>query len=319
MKNMKWGISRLLVVFLVVILGEIIYYNQFDSKEEAVKQVSLIVYGSDATKWERLKEGAELASKDYNAEISLITMSTENDAMEQISLINREIENGADALMIASCDSEKIDDYLKKRKIEIPYVYVESGNENGAETIDADNEKMGNRLAQTIYENEKEWIKVAIIADNLERNSVKRRLKGLTETTFKYADEIVLWERNEYEKNKKAMFFLQRALTEEAVDVVIALDNSSMDSLLDAIINLNKEIKIYGIANTDKAVYYLDNKMIKALVYQDDFSAGYLGVERLFKKESKKNIDIHEIKYSVVKREDIYNDENQKVLFPFVK
>lgn len=319
MKNMKWGISRLLVVFLIVILGEIIYYNQFDSKEEAVKQVSLIVYGSDATKWERLKEGAELASKDYNAEISLITMSTENDAMEQISLINREIENGADALMIASCDSEKIDDYLKERKIEIPYVYVESGNENGAETIDADNEKMGNRLAQTIYENEKEWIKVAIIADNLERNSVKRRLKGLTETTFKYADEIVLWERNEYEKNKKAMFFLQRALTEEAVDVVIALDNSSMDSLLDAIINLNKEIKIYGIANTDKAVYYLDNKMIKALVYQDDFSAGYLGVERLFKKESKKNIDVHEIKYSVVKREDIYNDENQKVLFPFVK
>jgi len=320
MNNMRWGIKRILLIFLLIMIGEVIYYTQAGAKEEAVKQVSLIVYGSDATRWERLKQGAELASKDYNAEISLVTMSTENDAMEQISLINREIENGADALMIASCDSDKIDSYLKDKKIDLPYIYVDSGNDDVKETVDADNVKMGGTLAKTIYDNEKDWIKVAIIADNLERNSVNRRLEGLINTSFKYADEIVIWERNEYEKNKKGMFFLQRALTEEAVDVVVALDNSSMDDLLDATINLNKEIKIYGIANTDKAVYYLDNRLIKALVYQDDFSAGYLGVERLFgNKASKKNINSHEIKYSVVRREDIYNDEYQKVLFPFVK
>lgn len=317
MKDRRIGLKFLIPLFIILIVAEYLIYTGEIDKGEPVRQISLIVYGSDASRWESLKQGAELAAKEHNAEITMITMSSENDVREQTSLIDREVKNGSDALLIASCDSAGVDEYILSKKYKTPYLYVESGAAgSGDDLICVDNEEMGRSLATLIHDNEKDWIKVAVIADNMSRENVKLRLQGLMEKPEEYADEVVLWERNEQEKDTKTMLFLQRELTEEAVDVVVALDDSSMDALLDATINLNKDIKIYGIANDEKAVYYLDNRVIKGLVYQDEFSMGYLGVKKLLSegKSVEKGVD-----YLVVKREDIYQDENQKILFPLVK
>lgn len=304
-----------LAITLLLVL-EFVYYMYVNNREEPIRQVSLIVYGSDTSRWENLRQGAELAAEDMNAEVTLITMSTEDDALEQISLIEREIENGADALLIAACDSEAVGSYMKHTDLKIPYVFVESGTEE-AGLIAADDARMADSLARTIDENEKDWIKVALVADHTERDSVRRRLEGMLNPEVVYANEIVLWERNDQEKNKKAQFFLQRELTEEAVDVVVALDNSSMEELLDATVNLNKDIKIYGIASSNKSVYYLDNRLIKSLVYQDEFSVGYLGLKELL---SDGTTDGNaQINYEVVAHDELYEPANQKLLFPHVR
>ena len=79
-------------------------------------------------------------------------------------------------------------------------------------------------------------------------------------------------------------------------------------------------IKIYGIANSDKAVYYLDNEEIKALIYQNEFSIGYLGVkeilnEKVYEKKSAANM----VEYEIINKSNMYSEEYQKLLFPFVK
>ncbi len=316
---MKIRLRPALVLALAMILAlilEFAYYVYVNNREDPIRQVSLIVYGSDSARWESLKQGAELAAGDLNAEVTLITMSSEEDAMEQISLIGREIENGADALLIAACDAKAVGEYMEHVKPKIPYLFVESGIGND-ECLAADDTEMAVSLAKTIAENEKEWIKVALIADHTERDSVKKRLDAIQNAGVTFADEIVLWERNEQERNKKAQFFLQRELTEEAVDVVVALDNSSMEELLDATVNLNKDIKIYGIANSSKSVYYLDNRLIKSLVYQDEFSIGYLGLTEVL---SGGTITTdHTIRYEVVDHDAMYEEAYQKLLFPHVR
>ena len=306
----------LAVTLALALIMELTYYMYLSNREEPIRQVSLIVYGSDPARWENLRQGAELAAADLHAEVTLITMSSEDDALEQISLIEREITNGADALLIAACDSEAVGSYMQHETPKIPYVFVESGT-GDENLLAASDEQMAASLAQTIDENEKDWIKVALIADHLEREGVKKRLEVMQTPDVKYADEIVLWERNEQEKNKKAQFFLQRELTEEAVDVVVALDNSSMEELLDATVNLNKDIKIYGIANSNKSVYYLDNRLIKSLVYEDEFSIGYLGVQKIL---DEKKMDTQEtIRYEVVGHDAVYEAGYQKLLFPHVR
>ncbi len=179
---------------------------------------------------------------------------------------------------------------------------------------------MGYELANVIAANERSWIKAAIIADRMERKSVADRFEGIYDSLSRYADEVVIWERDENEKDIQTMLFLQRELTEEAVDVVVALDTSSMEALMDAVENLNKDIKVYGIANSDKAVYYLDNGKIKSLIYQNEFSIGYLGVKVILdEKAYEKNRIFNMVEYEIVNEDDMYSEEYEKLLFPFVK
>lgn len=308
-------------VVLMLIVAEFYYYSNYRTKEEPVFHISLIVYGS-SDRWENLKQGAERAADGTAAEVNLITMSTETNAKEQLALINREIVNGADALMIAACDSKELEKYFQETEIEIPVVFVQNGLENKGDYwyISADNYAMGYELANVIAANEKRWIKAAIIADRMEKNCVSERFQGVYDSLSQYADEVVIWKRDENEKDIQTMLFLQRELTEEAVDVVVALDTSSMEALMDAVENLNKDIKVYGVANSDKAVYYLDNGKIKSLIYQNEFSIGYLGVKVILdEKTYDKNKIFNTVEYEIVNEDDMYSAEYEKLLFPFVK
>ncbi len=324
MKKIRTPVFIIACVLVGLMIIETAIYVQALKKEDPIIQVSLIVYGSDASRWENLKQGAALAADDLNAEVTLITMSGEDDAAEQISLIRREAQGGADALLIAAADSELIKEYLENEPIKIPYAFVESGIGDINDLTSADNSSMAESLIKTIDDNEKDWIKAAVIVDHDRRDSVKERLNTVLNTDVPYAEDVVLWERNEQEVDKKAQFFLQRQLTEEAVDVVIALDNSSMEEIIDAAVNLNKDVKIYGIANSNKSAYYLDNRLVRSLVYQDEFSIGYIGLSDLLESNFRKLPDHtphgrSRIAFKVVDHNNMYDKANQRLLFPHVR
>lgn len=324
MKKLKSPVFIMACLLVGLMIIEIAIYFRVIKKEDPILQVSLIVYGSDASRWENLKQGAVLAAGDMNAEVTLITMSGEDDVKEQISLIKREADGGADALLIAAADSDGIKDYLESSPIKIPYAFVESGTGDPSSITSADNVLMAQSLIKTIDDNEKDWIKAAVIVDHDRRDSVKERLDTILNSDIDFAEDVVLWERNEQEINKKAQFFLQRQLTEEAVDVVIALDNSSMEEIIDAAVNLNKDVKIYGIANSSKSAYYLDNRLIRSLVYQDEFSIGYIGVTNLLRNNLKNlkdhtSYDDRQISFKVVDHNNMYDEANQRLLFPHVR
>ncbi len=324
MKKIRTPVFIIACVLVGLMIIETAIYVQALKKEDPIIQVSLIVYGSDASRWENLKQGAALAADDLNAEVTLITMSGEDDGEEQISLIRREAQGGADALLIAAADSELIKEYLENEPIKIPYAFVESGIGDINDLTSADNSSMAESLIKTIDDNEKDWIKAAVIVDHDRRDSVKERLNTVLNTDVPYAENVVLWERNEQEVDKKAQFFLQRQLTEEAVDVVIALDNSSMEEIIDAAVNLNKDVKIYGIANSSKSAYYLDNRLVRSLVYQDEFSIGYIGLSDLLESNFRKLPDHtphgrSRIAFKVVDHNNMYDKANQRLLFPHVR
>ena len=325
MKIKRTPMFYIMMSLVFLLLVEIGFYVNSMRKSEPICQVSLIVYGSDSKRWENLKQGAETAADDMNAEVTLITMSSEDDADEQITLIRREEANGADALLIAACDSERIGRYIEENPPGIPFAFVETGIGGAVEDADtsltcADDARMAEALAETINEKEKDWIKAAVISDHTQRDSVRKRLEAITGTDVHFADDVVLWERDEQEIDKKAQFFLQRKLTEEAVDVIIALDSSSVEELIDAVENLDKDIKIYGIGNSSKSVYYVDNRLIRSLVYEDEFSMGYTGLMKLLDNgNGDAGLYDHPISYGVVDHENMYEEENQRLLFPNVR
>lgn len=290
-----------------------------EKKEDRPKQISIILYGNEIDRWESLKQGIDQGANDNEIEINYVLMSTTHNVEEQLQLIQREIDNGADGILLAANDSDMDLSSIKRPFKSFPILCVESGVSNEKITLaSADNYAMGESLAEAVKEQENSIAKIAIIMDNQQRDSVRKRYEGFEHRIREKFDKFTYWERKVGED--RPMIFAQRELTGEAVDVVIALDNSSLEAVVDATINLNKRVKIYGIANSDKAVYYLDNAKIKTLVYQDEFSMGYLALKSLLGEADYNEKEMtNYIQYHVVNEASLYLPENQRVLFPFVK
>lgn len=303
-----------LVIFFIIQVYAYMYAGENTSE---IKQIALVVYGDDESRWESLQNGAEQACGTA-AEIERVTIAENENAMDQMALLQRELDLGVDGLMIAACDSDSIKEYWKAKKTDIPIVFVENGPAESAvyPTFSADNYEMAASLARTICQEEKPWIKVAIVEDGMERQNVRERLQGVFDTMTAYAESVVLWKRLPNETSSSTVAFLQRALTEEAVDVVVTLDNRTTDAMTSAIENLNKEVKLYAIANSDQAVYYLDHNKIRYLAFQDEFSIGYLGAKAILEdnEEMPKPVE-----YAIVNRAHMYDHDYEKILFPFVK
>ncbi|MCR5688067.1 MAG: substrate-binding domain-containing protein [Lachnospiraceae bacterium] len=311
-----------IVLLLMIILVTAVFQNvERRPKSEERKKVSLIVYGDDSERWENLREGSELVCKENNADLVLVNMLSENDRKEQEENINREVVSGADALIIAACSSSGIKEYVDGLKLKIPVIFaetVESVQGKGS-NITVDDYKMGYDLGMRLIENESDIVTVALISENTDRDSVALREQGLRDAIDGKVGKVINWSRNDNEKKVSNRVFIQRALVSQATDVIVTFDNSTTDALLDALENLNHKSKVYAISTSNKAVYNLYDRKIIALGYSDEFSLGYLSaMYALDSSGAKKKYPDREAKYRIVKREEMYDEDNQTLLFPFV-
>lgn len=312
--------NRQLLWFSVILAGLFLlwcsYLIQSRGESAQSRMISIVVYDSDKERWESLRQGAETAAASRDAEIRLVTISNELNWQEQIQLFERELRNGTDCFLIAAADSEEMDRFLTENRFPFPYQMIETGGSASENpVVEVDNYKMGYELAEQLLEQEKPTTKLAVILENEQRESVEKRIQGFLDAISQSQMEVVRWERTSGEEGIQTKRLLQKMLTQEAVDLVVAFDNSTFEAAVDAITNLNKECGIYGVGNSEQAVAALDSNLCKALAYQDEFSIGYLGVCQLLEK-SKETV---QPQYRIVTRENMYRAENEKLIFPFVK
>lgn len=311
----------LLLIFIMLVTSQM---NIKSPVKENRSKVSLIVYGDDNERWENLRQGAGLVCDDKDADLTLITTLLETDAAEQKEIIVREIEGGADALIIAACNSSEIKVYIDEIKPRIPVVFVESLNLSPLSMGDSiavspDDYKMGYELGEAVTANESDIVTVAIISENTVRDSVALREQGFKDAVEGKVGKVIEWKRSERQHNAPTRMFIQKALVSEATDVIVTFDNSTTDALLDALSNLNQTSKVYSIATSDKAVYNLYNKQIKALEYTNEFSMGYLAaMYALDGTYARRKYSDEQIEYRIVRKENMYDEDNQRLLFPFV-
>ena len=315
-KNLLYGIL-LLLVFLVLILSQL---EQKEPRKRPAKHVSFIVYGDDSERWENMRQGAYLVCDENNADLSLITMLSEDDANEQKEIIDREIEDGADVLIVAACNSKEIADYIKEKRM--PAVFVETVDEEylgGKDVVSPDDYKMGYELGESIVKNESEITTVAIISEHTDRDSVTLREKGLRDAIEGKVGKIINWTRSEKQVNSNTRTFIQRAIVSEATDVIVTFDNSTTDALLDALTNLNKQSRVYSVSTSNKAVYSLYNGDVRSLEFSNEFSMGYIAaMYAVDRSGARKKYSDYAIDHRIVRKENMYDEDNQTLLFPFV-
>jgi ribose transport system substrate-binding protein len=317
MKKDKWSIIFIVSFLLLLILLAGYVYLSEDKQSDKLINVSVLVYGNENGHWSSLKQGLSQAEKDYKIVFNYVATSLEDSAQEQIEQINREIEHGAQGLMIAVSDSAKLDETVLKLAKKLPIVLIETSvtHTDGIEYLTANNYDMGAALADTLRKDQDSTKRVAVIQANLQRNSVTERMQGFMDKLTDY--NISILEPSENGTNQAQ---LRNLLMNQRPEVVVAFDNNSLESLAYVVAGSKLDIKVYGIGNSDKVVYYLDKEMIQSIVYQNGLSTGYLGGQVLYNKITEESKEIEkEITYNVINKESMYSIENQRLLFPIVQ
>lgn len=152
--------------------------------EKEVYQIAVIIEDARDDNYGSFRKGMDQAAMELNADVHFITLYEKMDADQQMDLISREQQDGADALIIVPADADKVAGALTDGRVTVPAVIIgsEITGEKAAGTIGADYKNMGRQLAEAVMRDADETCQVLILEEPQKRSIMSRLfLEGIKE------------------------------------------------------------------------------------------------------------------------------------------
>lgn len=325
---MKKKRKRIFVfLFLLLITSFIILVNGtlWREKDKEVYNISVITRGKNSESSMIMKQGIDQAASEMDVNIRFLTLSENNNTEEQKELIDKEIKNKADAIVITPTDYEKMAEPIEIAMRQIPVILIESNIKSDKElsSISCDNYSLGVSLGEEVVKNGNTSSNIAVVKNNLECSSIKERYDGFMSVINNTQNNCVFWQISNKDQTNYDIE-AKNLLENNNVDVVVTLDSDDLESISQEkkyFRNINakiSDVQIYGVGSTSKIISFLEDKIINATAVQNEFNIGYLGIKTAVDKLNGKTITTNEISSTVINKGNMYSEQNQKLLFPFV-
>ncbi|MDO4323452.1 MAG: substrate-binding domain-containing protein [Lachnospiraceae bacterium] len=318
----------LFVLFFAAAVFSLLYLSFFlPQLPKATEQYSVILYQYTDNDWTSLLEGIRQAEEDEGVVVNYVTTSLEASPENELELVKREIENGAEGILLAPADSDILAKEIAQIAKNTPVITLETGLGTENADISGDNYGMGYLLGCQVADDMQraDEKSVCIIKEYMERQSVQQRCQGFVDAIGEKLPEALIQEYSRSEGDYNLPVCIANMYLHGSSGIYIAaLDKYCTEALIEAVSSSESEPnnylfrqRAYGIGNTEKTVSGLDAGLIRGLVYQNEFNMGYQGLQALIqKKQNKKTEPNAEIKYYYVTQDTLYEPENQRLLFP---
>ncbi len=324
---MKKNKTLAFVFILLAFVVSFVILNRdriFEKKNSDPYEISVICRSKSTENSTTIKQGIDQAARDLNAEVSFITLSNDNNVQEQIYLLQREIKNGADAVVIAPVNSEDLKQPIVKAQKSVPVITMQSTVDSmkNLPYISCDNLQLGSALAKTMIKNGVTEHRIIILRNSMDCSNINQRYLGVVRELNLTKNEIEYWDipddPQEAYDTAKGLFQNSRA------DTLVALDGATLEAAARAEKDLLKtgsaQVQIYGIGRTNTVVSLLDNQIINSIGVENEYNLGYLSIKTAINNINKKyETNNTNINFAIVDHENMYNSDNQRLLFPFVR
>lgn len=314
-----------LIVFsllLLVLTGYYLYVENRNTKpRKEPYAISVICSGQSADEFSVLKSGIDKAADELNADISFFTLQKDNDAQQQISLLEREVDNGANAVLILPVQSEDIVEPIIQADKKVPAVVMEStlSGLSDLKTVSCDDVQMGQSLAEHIIRSENQIQNVTI----LNTDDHMALCNGL-ETVLKDTNaQITYSNSNFFHSESDALDNARKFLAGCQNEIVIALDRDTLEilgkakkDLADSHADVN--CHLYGVGRSNAIMSMLEEGIIHSVAVENEYGIGYLSVKTAVDRLQKippKNVNVN---FVIADSSNMHNPENEYLLFPFI-
>ena len=269
----------LLLALLIILTGCGTIPNQITKQEK--KRVCVIVKAMDSIHWMQVADGLQQAAKKYNLALTILYPEAEDDEQTQLSLLKDAIASHPDALAIAPCNAESVQNYVvKAREQGIKTVYLDE-NVNAPTHIPyvgSDNELIGEMAAQAFASQLRDGANVAVIAGSEEQTTHCQRVDGFVQyieqsTTLQMTE--VCHVDNSSRAGGRAMM-AQLLEKYDDLDAVFCTNAMMVIGALQERENQGRNgIALVGVDTQSDALSAVQNGQILAMISQNGYEIGY--------------------------------------------
>jgi ribose transport system substrate-binding protein len=317
------------LVFILILLmfaASYVLLNKdsiFAKKENYPYEISVICRSQDTEAWTTMKLGIDQAATDLNADVSFITLSSANNVAEQISLLNREVDNGANAVVIAPINSTDLKVPIEQAAKKVPIIAMQSTVTGlpDLQTVSCDNYEMGQQLATELVQNENNSHGIVILRNSMGCSNIDDCFRGV-ENILKISNYSISFFDIPDDADKAYNAAKQRILSEPD-GIYVAMDGETLEAVAKAKKDLSKSTaigaKIYGVGRTNNVVSLLEEKVISAIAVDNEYNIGYLCIKSAVDSIQGKSDGNTNVNFIIVNNTNMYESESERMLFPFVR
>ena len=322
-KTMKVIISAVFILFISGVLFGAVY--EFTTANDQVKDIMLITKNGESNFWKTVFKGAQAAANEYNINLHIRYPDSEDDYNTQNQMIQSAIDNKYDAIVFSACDFDHSVEIAEKAiSSGIPITIIDSpiNSKKKMTMIGTDNVLAGQESGEAMAKLMNYKGKIGIV--NFEKGSANgmQREQGFCEAIANYPDLEVVDIRYSLSNIEDSVASTKDILKQHPdITGIIALNEWVTLGMARALQQLdlhNGGIAVIGFDNNIESVEMLENGIIDGLIVQNAFAMGYLGVEEAIRYN--KNVQgerFIDTGTTFITVENMYNIENQKLLFPF--
>ena len=259
-----------------------------------------------------MRKGMEQAAEDLNVELRFLTPAEDNDAAEQVLLLEREVTSGAPAVVLLPADRELLSGAVSAAAGKTTLVTVETDMTawGAAASVSMDHHALGEALGTAAMHGVPAGGTVLLLDSLPGDNGIRERLEAAREVLEREGRQV-----REYQWNGDEALFAD-ILRIERPGAVIAFEAAALAEVAELSRGENFPL-LYGCGSTTGIAAALEKGRVTAIAAVNVFSAGYLAVE------AAASLARHEdwtgaptVAFSVVRQETMYESDNQKLLFP---
>lgn len=259
-----------------------------------------------------MRKGMEQAAEDLNVELRFLTPAEDNDAAEQVLLLEREVAGGAPAVVLLPADRELLSGAVSAAAGKTTLVTVETDMTawGAAASVSMDHHALGEALGTAAMHGVPAGGTVLLLDSLPGDNGIRERLEAAREVLEREGRQV-----REYQWSGDETLFAD-ILRIERPGAIIAFEAAALAEVAELSRGENFPL-LYGCGSTTGIAAALEKGRVTAIAAVNVFSAGYLAVE------AAASLARHEdwtgaptVAFSVVRQETMYESDNQKLLFP---
>lgn len=314
MKNKQSSLIQLLILLALggaVLLAVLLPRLPARQGTPAPVEISVLLRDTDSALWFNTRLGMEQAAAESGAELRILTLAETNDSEDQWAVLRREVDRPADVLVIAPADSAGLAQSLQRQAAGCPIVSLESPLEGAAFTAAPDNEAIGRELAAAALADSGEGTLLLINASP--RSAGVSARADSARQAIAQAGAAVRYATVDLARQGSA---LEALLRQPGLAAVLVFEPALTEQAAAAKERLELTVPLYGVGVTANVAAWLEQGVVSAAAAWSDFAAGYLAVEGAVSLVQGNKYPIQAIPFFIVRGEDIYEPEYQKLLFP---
>lgn len=288
--------------------------------------VALVVKSTQSEFFRSVFAGAEAAAAEYNLELSIAGPETEEDYETQNRLIAEAVRAGAEAIVFSAIDQEEnaaAIDAAAQAGLQIVTIDSSVDSDQVSTYIGTDNYAAGQMAARAALDGVEGELRVGIVNYDARSANGQERERGALDA---FADSG----RARVESVINTLAEAGRAQTDAAallsahpgINVLLAFNEPTSVGAAAAIdaLGLAEGVYLVGFDSNIATVEGLQTGTVDALVVQNPYAMGYLGVEsayRLLTGQGGRVEETVDTTTRVVDPENMFTLDSQKALFAF--